>query len=535
MVVEVVSDHSQYDKFKKNMDALLVLLDEKRSKLQFATIVVMLGVSYFASMQSKLFAGSFIDDIARPQEFNLTQPIVAVLKPAVEWSSFAANFSIPLISADKAVVAFFSMMGCVITALPTYMGCQRETLKKWRRERGWESHSALGLALLVLSMAMVGSVANTLSAYDAKREHHDSDWSTGILMVVCMGIVQLAQNTRSLLALCREDLSPVVLSQMRYYDALKYRETNHRAPAELKAWSVGDPKSFPSWARLSLAVSALAPIVLYNITASIMPVAKEFPSWGVAAYGIGLLNFMVKSALFLRASTTKVKRVLAYEKTSWSDKAAFTLLLVPGVLSMAGAANFPKHYYFDNAENLSSTYASIAVVELAALSLNFGDLFDASRIIWTYTIGLLIAGCQSVKSRYGETFDDFADHLVHKAAARDPHGDWYPVAQPRNDSTTLEASELGRPRWVKALGLTEEPRFFSPVGSDRELPLLAGEEVVGAHYRTKKSSSMRQHWKASQELASLKRELTEEGMNDLYNRYMEEREQALMLGLSVKR
>lgn len=500
---------SEFERFKQDMDALTRMHDQQRSWLQFATIFVMLFISYHASKQSLMFGGAFVDKMARPGDVGLSDEAAAYLKPASAYSSFAANFCIPIISADVAVGAFFSMLGCVLSSF-----CSKK-LKDYRHERGWHTSGAFGFAIGVLAAAIVGSVANTLSSADASIEAGAEAWSLDwTMMVFGMAIVQLAQNTRSLVVALQEDMSHVSLAQVDHFEGMKL-EGARRSARERSAMASGDPCPFSVMGQVVMSGLALLPILFYNYTASIKPVTEDLPSWGLAAYGIGILNFAVKSALFLRSSTSKLKRVASPRRASWGDWLTFAILFAPGVFSMGGAANFPKKYFLHDQVSAGSTWVSLGVAEAAALALNFGDMFDAAKIAWYYTAGAVLRCCQSARTRYGKDFDEFLGHMSAKVASRDPHADWHhePVLmdEEKVDDAAMPVSYQQRNRMGKLLG----------VSLPHEKPKAGGDYQAMSAVAYRPKGVMVEYWKAGKDLAALQGSLGHEAMEEMYQRYMD--------------
>ena len=559
-VLEQDSPYGNYvAEFETAIDGMQDYLQKGRGLKESLLIAFGLVNGGIASYQSYKFGGDFTRRVLGPKEANAPSWLADGLAPTAGIAAFAANAMIPVISSDIATIASMKMMACIFMGIFNTMTCFRvPCLRKAAKKQEWYSAGAFFYSLAVVAGGILGSIANTEAAHDSVE---NEVFGFMLLVTIANAIVQLLQNTRSVMLLMSKDRSHLKRHRLNTLNQL-LPEDKQKSPTEIHNRSFGSEKHTRMSAQVLLLGAGLLFAGLYNYTAAILPIEKDNPTWNpVLRHGAAAINFCVKSILLTRATTAQSRRIMQ-SSGPWCPKLiGFSLMGILGLLSVSGAAEYPKRYLFNNDNNLLSSIISIIIAEGACVMLNAGDMNDAGKIIYNFIVNKLILEKMcgrrpTVASRLGDNYEGFVNNAMAKVQGEDEgmvfHNKGYTQDQDGDalavdveagvSATTDEVTVFEKPRsiWLTALDL--QPAYKAPGADYAEMsegvryhpkeaakPMLESCKKLSAIHNSMYEKRLADlGGPVSQDTRIAAMQFADEGMEALYSSHLQrlEREQA---------
>lgn len=384
IAAELPEDLAVYrDEYQQAVAGSLAYLKQGRSSLQSFMLVMGLINGVVASYQSLSFGSRFVKRVMGPDEAN-APAVGAVLAPVSGMAAFLANAMIPVISSDIAAIATFNMFCCIaVGGLNLLTGFQSSALRKVSKRNEWYDVGAVGYSLLVLGLGCVGSIANTEAAKDSVDDK--AAWMM-LAVTIANGIVQVLQNSRSVMLLLSKDRAYLKRHRLHKLNNL-LPESERQSEQTVHRMSYGSPHRIGMPIQVGLLLMGVVSASLYNATAAVLPIERDNAGWTpMLRHGVAGINFVVKTILLMRATSAQSRRILQSRDCTAVKGIGFALLGIFGLLSVSGAAEYPKKYLFDDDNNFGNSLISIFISAFACVALNAGDMYDAGRIIYNYVV-----------------------------------------------------------------------------------------------------------------------------------------------------
>lgn len=539
-IVEEASPYTGYlAEFTQAIEGMEAYLQQGRGLKESLLIAFGLINGGVASYQSFAFGSKFTRRVLGESEANAPSWLADSLAPLSGLAAFAANAMIPVISSDIATIASMKMFACVMMGIMNVLTCfQVAKLKRVARQQEWYSKSAFVYSVTVLIGGVLGSIANTEAAHDSV-----ADQSLGFMLTVTIanGIVQLLQNTRSVMLLMSQDRSHLKRHRLNAVNHL-LPEARQKSPAEIYNRSFGSAKHTSMAAQVLMLGAGLLFAGLYNYTAAIRPIEVDNPSWSPwVRHGAAAINFCVKSILLTRATSAQSRRIMQAKAPSAVKAVGFGLVGILGVLSVSGAAEYPKRYLFNDDNNLLSSIISIVIAVGACMALNAGDMLDAARIIYSFIVNKVIKEKMcghkpTPEQRFGENYEALVNKAMLKVQGEDENDHFHHqgYAPEHECEGAVTVSEQPRSIWLTAADL--QPAYQS--AGDDYLPMHNGvkyhpKEKGETLLRSSRQLSDLHHKMYADQLAALgcqavagaedrARQYADDGMETLYQMHLQQ-------------